>query len=372
MALSDSRSHAQSAARTSGRTSRDTDAGENPMSMPATRDVRGQGSRVSAVALASVLVACVAFAPRPAAAVSPSGEPTSSFELPGSPVAPVEIELVQPNGARFRAIPWGDRRSSGYETPDGFTVQQDARGVWRFVHAVDQRGRPQLSAQRPEAGPPDDNTPRHLRVRTDGVDVAAPAPPGGAFTGVQPALVILVQFANRSAVGSTAVNWHNRFFGPTGSVADYYREVSYGSFSVSPASETHGTPNDGIAGWVTLPYNHPNTGVTPNGAWDWQIVRDAVLAVDPWVNFAAYDTNANGRIETRELHVTVIAAGYETAYGGTSGSCAPGVWGHQWTVGVTVAAPVVDGKTVAGHSGGGYTMFGEWHCSNTDTPGDRK
>ena len=113
-----------------------------------------------------------------------------------------------------------------------------------------------------------------------------------------------------------------------------------------------------------MPYNHPNTAGS-TGTANQQLTKDAILAADPYVNFAAYDTNGDGKIESRELHVTVIVAGYETSYGGASVQCGPSVWGHKWDVNA-IGAPVVDGKSVGGwvpDAVYGYTQFGEWHCA---------
>jgi M6 family metalloprotease-like protein len=121
--------------------------------------------------------------------------------------------------------------------------------------------------------------------------------------------------------------------------------------------------------WVDLDRKHPNSGATGNGDADHRIVRDAVRAAEPWVDFASFDTDGDRVITASELHVTVIAAGYETGYtgGAPEAACGPGVWGHQWeTFGRT---PTVDGVKVGG-DGGSYTLFGEWHCiAGSDQPG---
>ena len=153
-------------------------------------------------------------------------------------------------------------------------------------------------------------------------------------------------------------------------MADFYKQVSYNKLQITPAAETSGTANDGVVGWVSLAMNHPNTG-SLNSEADYQAahntIRSAILAADPFVNFATYDTNGNGALDPRELHITVIAAGYETSYGGEAASCGKSVWGHQWRVaGHSVTAPTVDGKVAGGL---GYMLFGEQHCSTNDNPG---
>ena len=87
-------------------------------------------------------------------------------------------------------------------------------------------------------------------------------------------------------------------------------EASYGDLSLTAAAESHGTADDGVVGWLTLPTNHPNTGKN-TGAANQRLARDAILAADDYVDFAAYDTDGDGLVNANELHVTVIPAGYE-------------------------------------------------------------
>lgn len=112
-----------------------------------------------------------------------------------------------------------------------------------------------------------------------------------------------------------------------------------------------------MVGWLTLPYNHPNTGANLESA-NQQITRNAILAADPYVNFATFDTNGNGYISFDELHVMVVVAGYEAAYGNT---CSPSVWAHEWYLDAT--APIVDGKRVASSYGNG------WYSGHQTPPG---
>jgi len=187
------------------------------------------------------------------------------------------------------------------------------------------------------------------------LDAAAPL-----NSGSHPSLVLLVQFANQASLGTTPADWHNRFFGSSDSLADYYDEVSFGNVEFVPANETHGTANDGVVGWLTLPTNHPNTqGST--GTANQQLTADAINAANPYVNFASYDTNHNGLISNDELHITVIPAGWEAS----AGCGTPAVWGHKWGTGALT--PVVDGV----FAGVTYTQFGEKHCDPTGTFGAR-
>ncbi len=286
-----------------------------------------------------------------------------------APVLPQMVDLQQPDGTVIAAWPFGDEWDNGYETPDGFTlVRDEASGVW--VYALrGQDGRLAPSAAVPGRDRPAGLTP-HLRSSADASPNRTLAADGAelASSGVQPVLVLLVSFNDRGPVGTRAADWATLFFGPSQSARHYYQSVSYEQFSLSPATESNGVANDGIVGWLQLNYNHPNTqGAT--GTANKQITRDAIIAANPYVNFASFDANHDGGIAKNELHIVVIVAGYETSYGGSGAACSPSVWEHQSALGFSVAAPIVDGVMVGSTPKGGYAQFGEWHCSSRNQPG---
>jgi len=286
------------------------------------------------------------------------------------PAAPQPIVLTQPDGGELAARPYGDEWINGYETIDGYTIIQDEMGVWTYA-MLDDRGLLAPSSRRPDRDRPGNIAP-HLR----GVVLPTPEPRlsttgNGKLmgnTGSQYTLVLLASFSNRGSVGSSAADWSQRVFGSAASVQDYYRESSYNQLTLIPAVESHGTANDGIIGWLNLGYPHPNTRGNVTDA-NRSIVRNVLIAADPYIDFAAYDTDHNGYISAGELHLVVIVAGYETSYGGATGSCSPSIWAHHWALGGTVAAPTLDGVVIGGSNGGGYSELGEWHCTTSDNPG---
>lgn len=284
------------------------------------------------------------------------------------PAAPIAIVLTQPGGGQFAAEPFGDEWYNGHETADGYTVLQDAQGVWRFA-VVGADGRLQPGLLRPDRDRPSGLAP-HLRDRPPANPNVLPVglPGLAGHSGTERVLVILAAFNNRASVGSTPASWASRFFGATDSLKQYYNEVSYGQLSLAPASEFYGQVNDGVIGWITLNQNHPDTrGNT--GDINRQLARDVMTAANPYVNYNYFDNDGNGVITTSELHVVTIIAGYETSYGGDS-ACTPSVWAHRWVLGGAVPAPTLDGVLLGDFSsGGGYTQFGEWHCMAGDNPG---
>lgn len=296
-----------------------------------------------------------------------AGDGADAVETRGAPVDPTPLTLSQPDGATFTARRWGDGVLNGYEDLSGHTIDQAPSGDWVYAEAVDAAGDLVLGSRRVDLDPAPSGVEPALRpedpgpLPTPGAEADGPSgAPHVPHTGNAPTLVILAQFTNQVSVGTTPSQWASSFFGASSSVADYYDDASYGALDVIRATESNGTANDGIVGWVTLPRTHPNTGSLDSG--DYANVNAtavaAVTAADPFVNFAAYDTNANGSIEPRELHVVVITAGYEAS----SGCGGPNVWGHRWTS-YYATPPTVDGKVVLGTTSGGYTMFGEAHCA---------
>ena len=105
-------------------------------------------------------------------------------------------------------------------------------------------------------------------------------------TGTQKVLVLLVEYSDHPhAAGSTVAYFQNLWFGASGSVKDYYLENSYDDLSLSPVTETHGTANDGVIGWLNLGPTHPADGGLTGDEGD-QIAKDALIAADPYINYA--------------------------------------------------------------------------------------
>ena len=102
-------------------------------------------------------------------------------------------------------------------------------------------------------------------------------------SGVGKVLVLLVEWDDHSAspILHSASAYNSLSFSdgtyPTGSINDYYQEVSYGAFSITGS----------VAGWQMLatPYN-----VNYN-------IQQIVDLFDPVVNFAQYDANGDGFVD---------------------------------------------------------------------------
>lgn len=175
-------------------------------------------------------------------------------------------------------------------------------------------------------------------------------------------IVLLVEFTDQGPVGSVETDWADSWFGGPGSVRDYYDEATYGQINMAPAVESFGTADNGVIGWLNVGYDHPNTGDT-TGLPNQQLTKDALIAADPYIDYSAYDTNGNGAVESSELSIVVIAAGFERSY---SGLYTPNVWGHRFALIFPATPPILDGVSLGDYfAGGGYMQYGEWHGSPT-------
>ena len=315
-------------------------------------------------------------------------------EARAAPASTQAAVVDQPDGSTFRARLFGDELSNGTETAGGYTILQTTRGVWQYAQRAAGGG---LKASGRVVGrDTPGRLPRHLRPEqprrepsplpdatadSEDTTVAALSPAPSTSAAEAPAvaqhrsLVILAAFDGQAPLGTTAANWNTRFFGATQSLSDYYDEVSYGRLQVGPAQDTHGTVDDGVVGWLPVSIPHPDGDADAERL----AAKAAIEASAPDVNYAAYDTDGDGYIAPSELHVTVIAAGYEGSYQPLAGG-AKAVWGHRWAFSNATGsepAPVVDGVAVGDASldssgtrrPGGYTMFGEMHNDHQATVG---
>lgn len=283
------------------------------------------------------------------------------------------VETVrQPDGSVISIRQFGDEWGNGHRTLDGFTILRDpSSGIWKYVEQDangNLRHSPFIVGRDRPVGILPGLSPRSQRAAANGASGSQSAESGlaaAANLGSQPLLVVFVNFTPSVRVGSTAASLYNKFFGASGSVKHYYETVSYGNFSIAPAAENDvslsGLINDGIVS-VTLGYAHPNTASSVDDR-NRQIVRDALIAANAYVDFSQFDTNGNGVLSATELHIIIVVAGYERSY--TASPCGVSVWGHRWGLGGSVAAPVLDGKTV----GQTYSQFGENHCAGTPGTG---
>ncbi len=162
----------------------------------------------------------------------------------------------------------------------------------------------------------------------------------GNMTGSKKGLVILVNFADKAMTTGTQSKFNNMFNqegynsdGHIGSVADYFKDQSYGQFNLS----------FDVVGPVTLSQNMAYYGGNDANGSDLrpaQMVKEACSAVDNQVNFADYDWTGDGYVD----QVFVIYAGYGENY---QGSDANAIWPHEWDlVSAGLGVLTLDGKKI--------------------------
>lgn len=295
-----------------------------------------------------------------------------------APVAPDLVRLTQPDGATFMAQPFGDEWYSGYEYK-GYTILRSPDTDFWVYAELDRAHRlvPGTMKVAIDAAPAA-LEPR-LRDRQAVQAAAAAATPSmvapeewSGSLGAGKVLIILTDFTPSTSLGTTEAQWSAEFFDNASgvkSVKNYYEQASFGKFTMEPAAESYGAVNDGVVA-VTMPYANAYPW-TDEG--EWQSVRDALVAADPYLDFGALDINGNGSLDNSELHLVLIVRGYEESYGGEAGACAPNVWGHRWSLPTsscdTYCAPVLDGVRIGAFAdNGGYTREGEWHEFNSEPP----
>lgn len=280
-----------------------------------------------------------------------------------APIAPDPQTITQPDGSTFTAYPKGNMLANWLETEAGYTVVKSANGGWFYaelnaegelVPTEIEVGEPLEAAKTARLTPGVRPAPRQdyqLPKPENPVVLSANAEKG---TQVQvPLLVVLVNFSDISFAYPDSA-FQSLAFGATGSIKQFYEYNTYNQFTFVPAQETYGVANDGVI-HVTLDLAHPNFRKNYSDSGRVTTLTNATLAANPFINFSSFDRNANGSLDSSELSIMFITAGYETAFGGENAK-SPSVWGHV----AGFSSPTVDGVTF-----NSYTMFGERHASGT-------
>ncbi len=259
------------------------------------------------------------------------------------PAAPAVHTLKQADGSHINARQWGDENLHGWETEEGLSIVfDDAVKSWAYAsHSVDGD---LVSSSKIVGRDSPAGISQYLRPKGEALNRIYRREPSkvikarssAALTGLAPEVgpakvvpptgtanipVILVNFSNTSTTYSNA-NFNSLLFG-TGnfSMKDYYQEVSYGTFSVSPG------PWLGVAGWYQASKAHDYYGADSQGsdAWPGDLVYEAVRAADlAGLNFAAYDQDGDCYVDV----VNIVHQGT----GQEAGGPATDIWSHSWSL----------------------------------------
>lgn len=260
-----------------------------------------------------------------------------SFGVPADPQA---FDAVQPDGTAIRLVAKGDEVLNWTEDLAGFPVVLSAG---RWVYARIDAGNtlvptsvavgtasPMAAGLQPGKRPVVTTAERESWAYGP-AGTAPSTPQSGTFKrGTLKNLVILCAFADQASPlqGRQAGEYSTLYnataghpvIAPSGSVRDYFKEVSYGNLVVDST----------VVGWVTLP--HPEayyangkggTATTyPRNAMG--MVEDALKSADRLVNFANFDSDGNGYVDS----VTVVHSGYGAEHGGFKNR----IWSHKWNL----------------------------------------
>ena len=274
---------------------------------------------------------------------------TSVLPAYAAPAFEMVRHRKQPDGrGSFDYILKGDEGFQYYETPDGGLIQQDGQnGVWKYVYLAEDGtlylgDRAESVPSESELCPSGELSYEEVREQyyalagktytSRSQDYGEPA----AVFGGEPVnfalepqrkeealLTIVIGFQDQPY--NTSYSWSDRIYQSDNSIGDYYDVVSGGKFTFAPAEESYASPdeqddiNDGVV-HVKLQRNHGSWGAAPYlSGIDRDMLRmfeDALRQSDPYVDYASYDTNGNQHIDSDELAVLFVVAGYETSYSG--------------------------------------------------------
>ncbi|MGN0996933.1 MAG: M6 family metalloprotease domain-containing protein [Candidatus Ventricola sp.] len=168
------------------------------------------------------------------------------------------------------------------------------------------------------------------------------------YTGRQgdsiPLLLIRVNYSDVQCC-FTETQWSSQIFDESKGLPAFYRENSDGQFAYRRAAEQGGTANDGVV-TAELPiacpkYSSATRALIP-GVYHGKDGREyaigdvptlfayAVAAVEDKVDFAAYDTNGDKRIDPTELAIMIALPGLNASVDGWDQADGnPGGWPHS-------------------------------------------
>ncbi len=270
------------------------------------------------------------------------------FLASARPASPDLLRLHNPDGTTVEALLHGDEHFSYTTSADGLTIlETDARGFWKPALRGGKVLRPvesdldMLRAELP-AFPQSSRQQRMAALDKEGRSTYP-------CSGTVHSPVILVQFQDtkftvpeiHQAIYDLCNKEGYDAFDAKGSAADYFRASSNGAFK--PVFDVYGPitlSNDAVY-YNGKGTNYPGAG--KNGRF-FELVKEAVLALDSEIDFSQYDYDENGTVD----NIFFFYAGYGQADTGDKNT----IWPHQGdysqyvNLGYTDAV-TCDGKSIA-------------------------
>ncbi len=241
--------------------------------------------------------------------------------IPAKPGLKKQIRLA--DGTLVTATLQGDEHQSYYRLSDGRLAVNNGEGTFRLIEES------QLASMRKQklqhlANMQGTRTFEERRTRRQ---AKAASHRATAMQGNKKGLVLLVNFSDNSFKDANPQPYYQRYFneqgfndnGMTGSVADYFRDQSYGKLNidfdvVGPISMNHSIEY----------YGGNDANSNDNLAHIHEMVVDACQAVDGQLNFADYDWDGDDVVD----QVYIIYAGYGEATGGGENT----IWPHEHAI----------------------------------------
>lgn len=327
-----------------------------------------------------------------------------------SPLAAPDVSLArQSDGTLISIRHFGNADGQWFETPDGFGIVRNESGDWVYAGPAPASAKGLAGSVVPSEllvgrdDPIAAGLAKHLRPAAfhshaerrlaSAAKAVGGSNPISSVRGELPLLVILGYYDDalsapncaRCATTDPEVFRSTVFNEAGNSVAHYFDEVSRAAVQLVPVSESHGTADDGIIGWLRLGTETPEGTISNTSSYKSnRIAADAINAAMAHMDFTAYDANEDGRITSREVSLLIIVGAYEGSYGRdadgvslTSDTTSPRFWGQSRSFvtsfsGVSVPRQTKGGKsvTIDTRSGGmTYSIIGELHGAHPATLG---
>jgi M6 family metalloprotease-like protein len=235
-----------------------------------------------------------------------------------APSKPGIISYQQPDGSKIDVRIYGDENIHWYESSDGTILRAQRNGELTVADAAYKAA---LSQRR--------NAPRKATAYTT-----------FPTHGVQKALVILVEYTDRSFTygydyfSSLLSEPGYSSYGASGSARDYFVENSCGEF----------IPEFDVFGPVKLSHDISYYG-SDDDAQAYEMVTEACNALDADIDFSQYDCDKDGWVD----NIYIFYAGYGEADGGGTNT----VWPHSANVYNKGSRLFLDG-----------VQIGQYACSN--------
>ena len=237
------------------------------------------------------------------------------------------LQHRQPDGSIITVRLVGDEHCHAFYDKAGNMMTEDSDGFLRAAGKVDFASlyRRQVSRQSPR---------RAMNLDNEG---RTNFPTIGNMNGI----ILLVEFAdnsfqpeyNRELFDSLANGTHFNYDGATGSIAQYFRDQSYGQFR----------PHFDVVGPVKLDKDinfYGQNNATGSDSYAHYMISEACRQADTLYNvdFSKYDNDGDGQVD----FVYVIYAGYAESYGAPSYT----IWPHQSTLDSYGSSFQLDGVTI--------------------------